>query len=1102
MALFDRLNPFLKKIPEALKTGASFVRQEAEAQSAERNVATVKRLRSGEVSDRPSISPLTPKQEFLLNRAARQEEIEAINRNPRLSLAQKAFQRSKLSIGEKARGVSKGSKQAAGFGRDVARSVAREAGGVKLQIQGKDKFTPRTGLQKFVFGEESFGTTEEQGKELLEGFGISAEKAKKFGFLAGGLSFGLNFIPGGSASKGVDDIAKTVVKGSASKTVKSKATKDIAKILIKDVGVDKKVAGNLAPRLLAETDPKIISSQIKKAFEDPSSVLRGRPGQNIITKADVIKDAKAGISPSVELTPNVVRKKVVSQKFRGDKLNLAEAELVGIEQRLSALGLKTREVRTFKQMEEAALELGVDPGQLLKEVRANRITDKEVVGLRNLINNNSEFIAKSEGLIDDLGKRLDDPSITPATRDAIENELTGLRSRVAQSSAQVDTALGKLVKGGTEAGRTVASFRILANKTLEPSFWLAKAKRMAGKEQLSDDAIKAITKLAQDKDRIGLATFVSMMRKPGLSEQAVTLWKAGLLTSPTTHLANIGGNVTMGILNTASDVASTGFDVIAGLFTGKRTITITPRTVSAKIKGLGKGTKKAKDFFKTGVYPEEILTKYDIPRQSVFKNKILKGYTETVFRSLGAEDILFREAAIAESLEKGAIITAKNEGLSGNLLKTRVGELLQNPTNQMVKESIDAAEYATFQNPNALHDLIAGAKGAVRKKSPLATSVLEVLAPFTKTPTNIAARIADFSPLGFVKAIFKVAKPSTRSQKAFVQDLGRATTGTGVIALGGYLSKKGLMTGNIPTNPKERAQFFAEGKQPNSIRIGDRWFNLGRVSPVGNLLSLGAEFNELGETKEGFDLIQATGAAGVKGLTEQTFLKGVSGGLKAVTDPEREAGTFVEQSIASTIPSIISRAARTKDPKLRLSEGVLQKIQERLPILREKLPVRRDIFGKEVDVPGGRLNLVDPFSTTEATDNPVIDEAKELGISIGMPSQTISKTKLTEKEYSIYQGVQGQLLEAVLTELIESEEYKNATNTQKEELFAAEQRNLRSELNDQLFPSLMIARYDLPKETNKDLLRELMSKLNSKDKFKNASEDKQAEVIKLLLEEL
>ena len=47
---------------------------------------------------------------------------------------------------------------------------------------------------------------------------------------------------------------------------------------------------------------------------------------------------------------------------------------------------------------------------------------------------------------------------------------------------------------------------------------------------------------------------------------------------------------------------------------------------------------------------------------------------------------------------KSAIVTAKNEGLKGSLAKVRIRELLQNPTNQMITEAIDSAEYATFQN--------------------------------------------------------------------------------------------------------------------------------------------------------------------------------------------------------------------------------------------------------------------------------------------------------------------------------------------------------------------------------------------------------------------
>lgn len=56
--------------------------------------------------------------------------------------------------------------------------------------------------------------------------------------------------------------------------------------------------------------------------------------------------------------------KEVVQLFRSDKLNLPDIQIKDIENRLSALGLGTRTVRTFSEMKQAAQDLGVDPQKL------------------------------------------------------------------------------------------------------------------------------------------------------------------------------------------------------------------------------------------------------------------------------------------------------------------------------------------------------------------------------------------------------------------------------------------------------------------------------------------------------------------------------------------------------------------------------------------------------------------------------------------------------------------------------------------------------------------------------------------------------------------
>lgn len=773
------------------------------------------------------------------------------------------------------------------------------------------------------------------------------------------------------------------------------------------------------------------------------------------------------------------KSQVVPQRFRSDKLNLSEQDTQKIVDRLQALGLDTRSVRSFDEMKKIAEDLGTSPSALLKDIRSGRINDSEVISLRNMINQNSQFISRAEKQI------ADDPRLA----------LT-LNPQIKLAQDQIDQALKKLVKGGTEAGRTVAAYRIMANNTLDPSYWLMKAQKELGDRVLTEEMQGIINDLIGKYDINGLAVFIASLKKAPWTTKAVTLWKAGLLTAPTTHFANIFGNITSLGLANASNVASTGIDILASLVTKKRTTTFSRNILKTELKSLTSGIKKAGSFFKTGQYSSNLTHKWELPHEVNFENKILKGYTNAVFRSLGAEDIIFREAAMQKSLAKQAEVLAKNAKLKGQAFKDEVKKLMTQPTNDMVVQAINDAEYATFQNKTALGEMISGAKNRVKGKSPVAEVGIEIIAPFTQTPTSIADRLISYSPAGFIKAAWKAVKPSTRDQKAIVEDLGRAVTGTGIIALGAALASKGLMTGTVPTNPKEKEQFYAEGKQPNSILINGYWFNLNRISPLGNLLGIGADFQNLSKTEEGLGLYEKTAGNALKSLTDMSFLQGLSGGLKALTEPNKSLKGFVASSVASIVPTIVSKIARTIDPRLRNPEGVLETTLSRIPGAAETVPLRKDIFGQDVKTGGGRFVLFDPFTTTKANNDPLLKEMDRIGVSVGLPGNEAGGITLNKKEYESFQKVNGTVLKEVLDTMIQTKEYQSLPDTKKQDAMETVIAKVRSQVRDSYIPHVIIQRYELPVDTSPELISTIVDKLGKNKTYKDLPPSKKEAMLK------
>lgn len=1036
---------------------------------------------------------------------------------------------------------------AVGVLQDFPRAIATTA----LQATGRTgTFSPRGRLAQAIFGKEPIGALEETGRFALEPFGATTRPER----LTAGIALTtLGLIPIGAENIGrkavsarvlqqlastsnVDDVLKllTKIKGLPNNLIDDVARRvattsnvdDVARIIGQAISVKpsapvfKELNRTDVHRLVKQTTQDI-GALLKGA--EPSDILKGRPfGDPFKTGAGVLNKAfqesrlrdvagKLNLEYGVNIADDLVAKlknvditseaefyrevtkavdnllgttdeavKLAKQVFRTDKLNLPIELGADIDQRLGILGLTTRRVETFDDVIRAAQELGTDPESLLRTASKRRITNEEVVALRNLVNANAQFITDAEKRIFNAPALAE--SLTPALKLA---------------NQQIDDALRTIIGGGTEAGRAVAAYRILAQNSLDPIFWLQRAKRELGEQPITPEVTTAILDLINKSDLNGLATFISSLHRSGAVEKLITLWKAGLLTSPTTHLANISGNTTLGALGVASDIPSTAYDVLASLVTGKRTTTITPRTIASRARGTLTGLGEAKKFLTSGIYDDVLRRKYDLGPRVIFDHAILNKYTQAIFNTLSAEDLVFRRAALQESLAKQAEVLAINEGLRGTARTLRVKELLLKPTNEMVANAIDAAEYWTFNNPNLIATSLGKLKTTLLKGGPAGKALggaLEFVMPFTNVPANVAARIADFSPIGFVKALARQINPTTRGQKALIEDLGRATTGTAILALGAWLARQGKLTGTEVT-PQERVQ----GKQPNSLLFMGGWRELNRVSPLGNLLAIGGELDRLGETKEGAALTAAGIGAGLKNLTQQTFLKGLSGAIGALTEPERRAEKFVEQTASSFIPSIVGRSASFVDPYLRVPEGILETIESRIPGLSQRLPVRRDIFGEPIEVSGGRFNILDPFNTRKYRDEPIVREAERLDIKIAPASETIAKGKLTTREYSTYQKVTGRLLKVRLKALLASPDYQRMTDPEKQKAFERTIRHVRDGVREQLYPALMIERYGLPPTTNPAMLYELLLQLNAEPEFKKMSTEKQGTVIKRLL---
>lgn len=617
-----------------------------------------------------------------------------------------------------------------------------------------------------------------------------------------------------------------------------------------------------------------------------------------------------------------------------------------------------------------AKSLGLDPEDLLETT--DTLDRVQALAARNIITTNIDFIKH-------ISNELSNTTLTQTQRELLQIRLNGLES-------QNEALLLKFTKARSEAGRLLNSFRILANSTMDPITWLSKAQKMAGDD--FDDEVRAnVLKFINNKDRAGLIQYVSLLRKASYGEMAATLFRAGLLTNPVTHIVNALGNIGHFAFLQLADQPAAFTDLLLSMGTKTRTKHgISGATMVAAARGAKKGVSEISKVMR-GIPLEDALKKYDIPKEVNFESKFLDTYTKTVFRLLSASDRVFRGAALQASLAEQAQVLARAEGLKGAAKAKRVQQLIDQPTEEMGLRAIDAAEKATFTNDTAA----ARALGHVTREFP----VLEYVIPFKRTPSAIGTAILEYGGGGFLTGgwdaiqVLRAAtkgKPLPKLQQRAAERIGRAATGMLPIWVGYTLYKRGQATGSYPTEQAERNESQLEQRPHNSILIGKTWIGVGRFAPIGNLIALGANIAAARENPELTALDRAASGAfsAIKTVADQPMVTGIREVTESLYDPERYAGDMIKGQIGSVVPAAVAAVARATDPYVRETESLPELVGSRIPGVSRTLEPRLTALGDPVrrgDT--GFSSLINP--TMSAPDvregDPVVSELSRVGAS-------------------------------------------------------------------------------------------------------------------------
>lgn len=349
-------------------------------------------------------------------------------------------------------------------------------------------------------------------------------------------------------------------------------------------------------------------------------------------------------------------------------------------------------------------------------------------------------------------------------------------------------------------------------------------------------------------------------------------------------------------------------------------------------------------------------------------------------------------------------------------------------------EATRRATERVFQEDNAIIDAI----NRIKRENKGADMVITAIMPFLKTPTNVAIRSMQYSPIGLAYTVVKNGLIDAKmnngvnfDQRKFVMNLGRGLTGTGMMVLGVALANMGLIRKG--REDEDDAKLAAIEKS-NGTSYG-MYFDLGGIQipldfafPAIAPWVIGAEIAESLEQFEGdfgamaVDMNKRMAASSIDQLFDNSMLSGVSDVFRGYKDGAQIATSILEGVVENTAsrltPSAVRAFAKFTDPYVRdtksqnyIRQVINQTIIQNWPLLRQTLPTTKTITGEEQLQTGANswnkesqnaalhfLNsFITPWTAGSETSDALLDELvdiasrkKETG---WLPGQLVSGNK-------------------------------------------------------------------------------------------------------------
>ena len=719
------------------------------------------------------------------------------------------------------------------------------------------------------------------------------------------------------------------------------------------------------------------------------------------------------------------------------------------------------------------------------EFSYDRYTDKQAIS-------DAESRIKTEGWQKTLNKWKN------STKEGISKENTAIGWALynnAANSGDVETAidvLDTIVKRQRNAAQALQATRLL--KQQDPGTQLYAAQRSV--ENLTEDLKKQYGEKAPDLkiDRDLAEKFLNAKDDDARTEamkgiyrdigrqmpsRFIDKWNAwrylSMLGNPRTHVRNIVGNVGFVPAVTVKNVIGAGIESAANAVSGGK-VGRTKAILTTKDAGLIKAAWSdyaniREQALGSGKYNDNVNVRQEIEEgRTVFKLKPLEAMRKFNGTALDAEDAWFSKPHYAAALAQ----FCKANGITAE--QVAGGKGIEAAREYAIRE----AQKATYRDTNAFSQMISdlGRYRGDNKMKRIGSTLAEGILPFRKTPANILVRGVEYSPIGFLKSISYDLVQVQKGNMQATEMIDRAAaglTGTGLMMLGLYMAKEGILRGSGGDDEKKKKFDELQGHQeyaldmPNGTSITLDW-----LAPEALPFFVGANLYEQMQANNGYltmsDMLQAASNV-TDPLISMSCLQSLndvfdavgyasSGDTNALTSAVASAATSY---LTQGIPTILGQAERTGESTRMTTytdknkfltpdmQYALGKASARIPGVDYGQIPFIDAWGRTensgVVVARAFNNFANPAYTSKVSGSKMEDELSRLYEATGeakvLPQRapksfTVNKEnkQLTGEEYVKYATKRGQTSYKIVSELTGLASYKSMSDGDKADAVA------------------------------------------------------------------